>query len=199
MKVQRLALFTVLALGAVACAADRNKDVKSAEADLSSEQAKARQEQADLDWKHAQEQAKAQQSPMTTGDRAELRSEQIDERAEMNSEQTKDIATKDQDVTKAHAAMQAERSGFEADAKERFNKLAAKADESKTKSAKLNATKQNKFNSDWNMYKSQKAEVQKRMSMLGSSSNEEWAGAKENMNTALDNLEAAVKKLDDDL
>lgn len=199
MKVLNAALFTILAVSAAACAHDRNQDVKSSESNLTSAQREAQLEQQRLDWKQAQESAKADNQNMSTSDRAELQTKQLDERAEMNADGTKKIADADKDVTAAHADMTKERATFEADAKEKLNKLSAKALESKNKSGKLNASKQAKFNSTWSTYSNRKAAALQNIQALGTVSNDEWKAAKERVNKSLEDLDSSVSKLDDDL
>ncbi|MBX3214200.1 MAG: hypothetical protein KF850_19355 [Labilithrix sp.] len=199
MKLERIALVTALALSAAACAADRNKEIKNAEATLTSEQQEARENQERLNQRQAEEQAAAQQKPMSTEERAELQTKQIEERAETTAEGEKGIADADKDVTGAHADMTNERSKVETDAKERLTKANAKAVEAKNKSAKVPANKRAKFNAEMNTFNTKKAEVQNRISNLSRSSNEEWKDAKAKLDKSLDDLEAAVDRLDDDM
>jgi hypothetical protein len=193
------ALTLALAASQAACASDRSKEVKSAEANLTSEQQQAREDQAALDYRQAQEQAAAQQKPMTTEQRAELRSDQLQDRSELNAENKNDVAEADKDVTNAHAAMQKERTTVETDAKARFNKADAKAWEAKTKSGKLPAAKKPRWSADWTTYTAKKSEVQNRLGALSSASNEQWKESKAKLEKSLDDLEAAVQRLNDDL
>src|SRR5688572_19926170 len=98
MKLERLALVAVLALSAVACAADRNKQLKTAEANLTSAQLEAREDESRLYEKHAREQVSAQREPMGPEDRAELQAKQIAERAETTAEGQKEIADADKEL-----------------------------------------------------------------------------------------------------
>jgi hypothetical protein len=193
------ALTLALAASTAACASDRNKEVRSAEANLTSEQQKAREDQAALDRKQTHEQAVAQQKPMTSEERVELRSDQLQDRAELNAENKKDIAEADKDVTNAHADMQKERTTVETDAKARFNKADAKAWEAKTKSGKVPAAKKPRWSADWTTYSAKKSEVQNRLGALSNASNEQWKDSKAKLEKSLDDLEASVQRLNDDL
>ena len=197
MNAQRLALATVFALSAAACA-DRAKQVNTAETNLTREQQQAREDQARLDQEQAREQANAQQKPMTTDERAELQTKQIDEQAETRAEGQEDVAGAKEDLQKAMAGLASERTKLEADAKERLVKADAKVIEAKNKSAKVPANKRAKFNAALTTFNTKKADVVTSLSKLGQASDADWDPAKTKLNKNLDALEKAAERLDDE-
>lgn len=203
MKLERLAVVAALALSATACAADRNKDLKHAETNLTSEQQRARSEAERLEQKQAQERAEAQ--AMSPEQRAELEARQLEEHAETKAEGMKGVAEAQKDVTSARAELEAERTKVEAEAKERLTKAEAKATEAKSKLAaktkidKLSAEKQAKYDAAMNTFDAKKSEVQSYISDLSRSSDAEWKDAKAKIDKSLDDLEAAADRLDDAL
>jgi hypothetical protein len=200
MKLERLAVATtVLALGVGACAANRSKEVKHAEANLTSAQVDARNEEARLNQKQAQEQASAQRKAMSPGKRAELQTKQLEQRAETKAKGEKEIAKAQEEATTAHAEMQAERATVEADAKERLAKADARIVEAKSKSAKLSGGKRAQYDAEINTFNAKKIEAQDRLSNLSRAPDEEWSRAKGKLDKTLDDLEAALKRAEKDL
>lgn len=195
MNVDRIALVGLLALAA--CAADPSREVKSAEATLTSERQQARTEEAKLRDKHVQQQIDAQQTPLTTSQRTELVAKQIEERAETKAEGQKNVAEAEKDVIAARAEMQNERAATESDARARLTKAEAKAWEARNKTGRVPENKRSKFNSDVNAFSDKKTEVNQRLVDLGRASNEEWRAAKGNLMKALEELEAYARRLDD--
>ncbi len=196
MKRLGYAAAAVLTLTTVACASDRNRDVKSAEANLAAEQQEARDEEARLQEKQAREQAEAQQKPMSTEDRLELQTKQQEEKAETTADGAKEIAGADKNVTAAYANMQNERATFEADARARLTKAEARANELKNQSAKVPAVKKAKWTAEWNTFTSKKTEVQNRLTSLSKTTNDEWKDARDKLAKSLDDLDAVVGRLE---
>jgi membrane protein involved in colicin uptake len=203
MKIDRLALGLVItfALSAAACASDPNRNVKSAEANLTSEQQKANAEEARLNERQAQEQvaAQQQQQQQSADKRVELQSKQLEERAEATADTTKNLADADKDLATAHAEMQKERTATEADARARVTKADAKAWEARNKSAKVPANKRAKFNVNVNAYNTKKAEVQTLLSTMTRASDNEWNNAKVLLEKNLDELDGFARRLDEDM
>jgi DNA repair exonuclease SbcCD ATPase subunit len=190
MKLERLALVTTLALSAAACAADRSKEVKSAETNLTSAQMKAKEDEARLKQKQAQEQAKEQ---------AELQAKQLSERAETREEGEKRIAEAKQDVATAHAGMQSDRESTEANARSRLEKADARFTAAKKQIANEPAKKRGKLDSDMNIYNSKKAEVDKQLKDLSRVPDDKWQDAKAKLDKSLDELERFADRIHSDL
>jgi len=181
-----------VALALVACAADRNKDIQSAQANLTSERAEARYEQERLDRKEAAERAAAGPDP-------ELDRAHAEERADARAEANEDIAAAQEDVAKADAAMRAERVKVEGEARSRLAKADARAWEAKNKSAKIRPEKRAKFDTTFVSYERQKLDVQLAITNLPRATNAEWQDVKGRLDKQLDALEAAANRLHDDL
>jgi hypothetical protein len=207
MKLERLAFLTrgtllmALAGALAACAADRSKDVRSAEANLTSEQQQARYEESKLDQKQAQQQAQAQQDPsMTPNDRAELQQKQVEERADQKEDNAKNISEAEKDVTKANAEMQNDRAKTDAEIKSKIQKAEARFWEAKNKSAKIagDGKARTRFNDKVNLYKSKKADVDGKVANMMRASVKEWNDAKNQAYKATEELENLADRLHDD-
>lgn len=200
MKLERLAVATAaLILGVTACAADRGKQVKQAEADLTSAQAEAAEAQARLDEKQAREAAEAQQRGIGPEEQAELVTEQVEEQAETKAKGAKEVAEAKERAAGAQAGMTTERTKVEADAKERLTKAEARVAEAKTKSGKLTGGKRAQYDAEMRTFDLKKDEVRQQLDKLGRVTDEEWKDAKTKLDKSLDHLEAAVKRLEKDL
>jgi hypothetical protein len=190
---------TSLILTLSGCAHDRNNEVKSAEADLRSDQQKADNEQAALNQKHAEEQAKADQKSFNRDDRAELAKKQRQENAEARSGNQQDLSADQKDLTKAYASMDQDRRDFDTKSRERLAKLDAKAYELKDKSGKLTAAKKTNFTATWNQYSAERGDTNAKIDKLPQVSNDDWKVSKAKVEKNLDQLEATVDKLGRDL
>lgn len=195
MKLDRLALVTVFALGAAACGHDRSQEVKSAQTDLSSAQQEALNEQSRLH----QQQAHAQHQPMSAEQRAELERHQAEERAETIAEGRRNVAEAHEDLSKAQASLEAERAKTEADAKERLRKAEAKVMEAQNKSGRLSTAKRTKLASDLSAFNGKKAEVESRLSSLSQSTEHDFKDAKAKLDKSLDDLESVADRVEGDL
>ncbi len=184
----------LLVAGTMACEKNPNTEVKSAEAELTSEQRKAQQEDAMLRQKQADEQAA--QAAASRDEQAELRRRQESDRAETSAEGRMATSDATKDVTHAHEKMDADRRDFAAKANERLQKLDAKAKELKTKSAKLTAAKKTEFNGNLTRFNTERDTVNAKINALGNVSNESWESAKKDVENKLDALENTVDKMD---
>jgi hypothetical protein len=197
MKLERLALGAVLALSLGACAADRNKEIKSAETNLTDAKMDIRNDESRLYEKQAREQIEAQRKSMTPAERADLQAKQTEERAETTAEGQKKIADADQELADAHAAMLNERTKVEADARERLTKAEARVNAVNTTSAQIPAKKRAQYNSEMNTYKAKKAEVQEQITNLAGTPNDKWDEEKTKLEKNLDALEAVTDRIED--
>ncbi len=186
-----------LVLGAAGCAADRHKEVKSAEAGLTSAQIEAENEQARLKEKQAREQTEARSS--TDEARAALAAKQIEERAETTAEGTKNIAEAEKDLTSAHAEMREERVSTEADVKARLQKADAKFLEAHDKSADLTGKQRVRYDDNVHLYALKRAEAASKISQLLKAPDDGWKAAKEEADKTLDALERFADRIVDEI
>lgn len=198
-NVNSLVVASILAVGLAACSHDRPQEAKAAETELSSDELRARQNQAALDQKQADEQVKAQQTSMDVDKRAELEAKQRSERADQRSDDQQTISSSTANVVDKSAALDQERRDFETKSKERITKLDAKAKELKAKSTKLTAQKKADFTAAWQKYVVQKGDADTKVGNLPRVNNDGWNGAKQSVETTLDSLDATVDKLGKDL
>lgn len=199
MKLVNLAVPTLLAMAAVACAHDRAQDAKAAEAHLTSTEA---QQQADQNRLAAQQTTDnnavaANPGQMNSGAQTEYQARQDAKAAEVEAKNQKNITSAQQDAVEANAALTKDRSDTLTDAKARFAKADAKAQSAKNNSAKLPANKRTIFTNDWTLYTSKKAEVQSQINALPKTSNDNWKAAKTKLEKGLDDLESVSGRLDD--
>jgi hypothetical protein len=187
------ATFLVFA-GLAACEKNPNAEVKSAQAELTSEQRKAQQDDADLRQKQANERAERQN--IGRDDQAELRRKQESERAETTAEGQ--VATSDaqRDVTHAREKMAQDRRDFGTKSSERLVKIDSKAKEMKTKSAKLAANKKQEFNTNYARYMNERDAVSAKINGLSTVSDDDWMNTKKDVENKLDALENNLDKMD---
>lgn len=197
MKPERLTLFMTLTLCLAACAADRSKEVKGAEAELTSAQQEAQREEARLKEKHAREQAKAQQE--AAHERARLRAKQLEEHKETQQETAEELGEAREEVAKARAGMQRERATTEADARERLQKAEAHAMEGKNRSAMVPANKRAKFDESVNLYDLKKAELERDIENLKRAPDDKWNEAKKKVENGLDALDRFADRIHDSM
>lgn len=205
MKLKRSAFLTigpilaVLALGLGGCAADRHKEVKSAETTLTSARQEAYQDAVRLRDKQARELAQAQKDKLTTAERAELTAKQIEERAETTAEGTKKIAEAEAEVTAARAEMRKERVTAEADAKARLQKADARFLAAHGKSASLTGKDRARYDDNVHLYAVKRAEAEQKISELVKSPDDRFERAKDEVDDTLDELERFADRINDDI
>ncbi len=200
MKLERptlLITIAALALGAAGCAADRNKEVKSAEAELTNAKVEAQKEKARLADEQAKEKARSRM--VTAEDRASLAAKQAAERADAEEEGTKEIAEAEVDVITAQAGMREERISTAAEAKARLQKADARFLEAHDKSANIVGKKRAKYDDNVHLYAQKRAEAESKIAALGRVSDDGWKAAKEEADKILDSLERFADRLNDDL
>lgn len=199
MKLVNLALPTLLAMAAVACAHDRAQDAKAAEAHLTSTEAQNRADQNRLASQQTTDNSAVASNPgqMNDGAQSEYQARQNAKAAEVTAKDQKAITSAQQDAVEANAALTKDRSDTLTDAKARFAKAEAKAQSAKNNSAKLPANKRSIFTNDWNLYTAKKAEVQTQINALPGTSNDDWKAAKTKLEKSLDDLESVSGRLDD--
>jgi hypothetical protein len=185
--------FLVLA-GLAACEKNPNAEVKSAQAELTSEQQKAQQDDAQLRQKQANERAENQNA--SSEEQAELRRKQTSERAETTAEGQ--VATSDaqRDVTHAKEKMAQDRRDFGTKSSERLVKLDSRAQEMKTKSAKLAANKKQEFNTNYARYLNERDAVSAKINGLSTVIDDSWQPTKTDVEKKLDALENTLDKMD---
>jgi hypothetical protein len=202
MKLVRHAVVpAAFAFALVACGSDQSKhqDVRAAEAELTSARLDAQREMAELERRQAREQQEAQQEEMSRDDRAELFSDQQAERAELNAERQSEISEATEGVETERAAMTQQRDAFRIEAKERLQKLSAKANEYRLKSTKLAAPQKSEFDKQWRAYTAKRADVDQTLESLSRAPDAEWGTMRDRVETQLQALEDAVGDLDDEL
>jgi hypothetical protein len=202
MKLDRLAVATVLvalAGASAACASDPNKEVKTAEANVMSAQHEAKDEEARLAQKQAEEQQAAVQEQKPAEERAELQTKQTEEQIEVRAEGAKEVAEADWELARAQANMQKQRTVFETIAKSRLTKADAQAWDVKNKSGHVPANRRSKFNAAWSSFTAKKSEVQNRLGSLPKVTSPEYAPATQKLERALNDLDASVQALYDNM
>lgn len=199
MKLTRLMMVpAVLSLAfAAGCASDPNKEVKSADTELTSEQQKANQDQRELADKQAAERAK--NPPKTRDDAAEMNAKHNEQQHETLANGQSNVSSAEKNVANANENMAQDRRDFETKAKERLGKLDAKAQEMKTKSAKLVPAKKTTFNTNFTKYSTDRASANTKIQNLPTIANDNWQSAKKDLENSLDTLETQVDKLEKDL
>ncbi len=182
-----------------ACASTPSSEIKSADAELTSSQQKARDDQAKLDQEHAHERASATNQGADRNDRAELAQKQQSERAETRADGQVAVSDAQKDVAGANEGMAQDRRDFDAKTKARFTKLDAKAKELKTKSARLDAKKKSDFNANLAQYETERGAANTKASKLSAATKNEWETSKKDVEAALDHMEATLDKAAKDL
>jgi hypothetical protein len=167
---------TLTIVGIAGCAADPGKKVNSAEADLTSEQQKAKTEEHDRN--------------------AEASRKHETDHAEGNAE--KNLATSEakKDVAVAKADLAQDRRDFDTKTKERLAKLDAKVKELKTKSPKLAGKKAADYKAHQTTFTTQRADVNAKVTGLETSTNDGWATAKKDVEKTLDSLETTLDNME---
>lgn len=92
----------------------------------------------------------------------------------------------------------ADRRDFDAKAGARLARIDARAKDLKRQGAKLTSTKKTSFDSGWNRFAADRTEADAKLGALGRSG-AGWRAAKGGMERALDALEAALAKMDDQI
>ena len=167
---------TLTVVGIAGCGADPGKKVNAAEADLTSEQQKAKTEEHDRN---------AEASRKHESDHAEGTAD-------------KNLATSEakKDVAVAKADLAQDRRDFDTKTKERLAKVDAKIKELKTKSPKLAGKKAADYKAHETTYTAQRAEVNAKVTGLGTSTNDGWETAKKDVEKKLDSLETTVTNME---
>ena len=177
MNLNRIAIAcTLTVLGSAGCGGDPGKKVNAAEADLTSEQRKAKTDEHDKN--------------------AEANRKHETNHAEATAD--KNLATSEakKDVAVAKADLAQDRRDFDTKTKERLAKIDAKAKELKTKSAKLAGKKATDYKAHHTTFTTQRAEVNTKVSGLEASTNDGWSTAKNEVEKQLDALEATLGNME---
>lgn len=180
MNFNRIALAcTISVIGIAGCASDPGKKANTAEAELTSEEQRAKTAERDKN--------------------AEATSNHEAKHAEASAD--KNIATSEakKDVSDARADLAQDRRDFETKAKERLAKIDAKAKELKTKSSKLTGKKATDFKAHYASFTTQRGEATNKVTGLASSTNESWSPTKTDLEKKLDNLDASLDAMEKDL
>ena len=197
MKFERLAIATVVALSAAACAREPSKQLQSAETELTSAQAEARKQAAELHEKQAKEQLEAQRKPMGPSEQTELRVKQIEERAEQAAEGQRAVADAEKDVETARATMKKERANVETTAKERITKANANVAAETMKNVNAEAKKREELASAMKEFNEKRTMVEQQLSKLSQVSDADWKKAKDQLDKSLDELDDIVDRIED--
>lgn len=190
MKLERLSVVAVLALAA--CASDPNKRVEASETNLTSEQQKAREDQAALDRKQADERARTTNGGFDKQNETKKDHEQ--EQAALASEQKQGISTATKDLDDSKANLEKERRDFDAKVQERLDKADAKAKEIKTKSTKLDAKKKGEFETNYKLYTQARTDVSGKFKTLKAAKDDQFSSIKSDIEKRLDTMESALDK-----
>ncbi|MDF2692716.1 MAG: hypothetical protein K0S65_1099 [Labilithrix sp.] len=183
----------LLIAGIAACEKNPNTEVKSAQTELTSEQRKAQQDEAELRQKQANERTENRNADVE--EQAELRRKQQGERTETAAEGQ--IATSDaqRDVTHAREKMAQDRRDFGTKSSERLVKLDSRAQEMKTKSAKLAANKKQEFNTGYARYLNERDALSAKINGLSNVGDDDWQNAKKDVERKLDALDDNLDKM----
>jgi hypothetical protein len=174
------ALAWSLAAFAVGCASDPNKDVQHAESAHVEERAEYSQKAAEMDRKHAEQQA-------------ELDKKQESERADLRGETGEKLSDTRRDLNHADANMTQDRQAYFAKAKERLDKIDAKASLVSTKMANPSSSaKRSQAKVEYDRYSQQRDLAAQKMRTIPTVSNEAWAETKKSIDASLDDAEKAV-------
>ena len=187
------ATFLVLA-GLAACEKNPNAELTSAQTELTSEQRKAQQDDAELRQKQANERVESQNAGRD--DQSELRRKQESERAETTAEGQLATSEAQRDVTHAREKMAQDRRDFGTKSSERLVKIDSKAKEMKTKSAKLAANKKQEFNTNYARYMNDRDAVSAKLNGLSTVADDVWQNTKKDVEDKLDALENDLDKMD---
>ena len=190
MKLERLSLVAVFALAA--CASDPNKRVEASETNLTSEQQKAREDQAELDRKQAEERTRNSNGGFDKHNEMKKTHEQ--EQAELAAEKKQDLSAAHRDVDDAHANLDQARRDFDAKVQERLDKAEAKAKELKTKSTKLDAKKKGEFESNYKLYTQARTDVTGKLKSIKAAKDDQFSSMKSDIEKRLDTMESALDK-----
>lgn len=196
MKFRTLSLAPVsglLIVIAVGCASDPNKKVESAETKLTSEEQKAKGDQAELDRKQAEQR-------MASGEQgapkqAELDRKQDNQQAETKATGTTNISDAKKDLSDARASMAQDRRDFDAKVKERMEKADAKEKELQVTSKKLDPKKNTAFNSNHTRFVKVRGDVGTRARALKATSDDAWSTTKNDLEKQLDAMESALDQM----
>jgi len=194
MKLQSLSLASgLLVVLAVGCASDPNKQVQSAEANLTSEQRQAQVDQSQLEQNQADERAKkGEQGPPN---QAELDRRQETKQAEIKAGATTNISDAKKDVVDAHAGMAQERRNFDAKVQERLDKADAKEKELNVKSKKLDPKKTTAYGSNHTRFAQVRSDVATRARELKATNDNGWSTGKGDLEKQLDAMESALDQM----
>ena len=198
MKLVNLALPSLLAMAAVACAHDRAQDAKAAEAHLTSEQAQQQSDQNRLAANQAGENnaVAANNGQMNSGAQSEFQARQDAKAADVQNKDQQNITSAQQDAVEANAALTKERQDTVTDSKARFAKADAKATSAKNNTGKLAADKRSIFTNDWQVYTQKKADAKSQIDALPKTTNDNWKAAKTKLDKSLDDMETSASNLD---
>jgi len=193
MKTSRTSLLVTSALAwsvaafAMGCASDPNKDVQHAENAHVDERAQYSEKAAELDKKHAEQQA-------------ELDKKQETERADLRGEAGEKLSDTRRDLNHADANMTQDRQAFFAKAKERLDKVDAKASLVSTKMAgESSSAKRSQAKAEYDRYSQQRDIAAQKMRSIPTVANESWNETKQDIDKNLDGAESAVRAADSKL
>jgi hypothetical protein len=183
-------LLLVLAVG---CASDPNKQVQSAETNLTSEQQKAQTDQLSLDQKQADERAKnGEQGPPK---QAELDRKQETKQAETKAGAATNVSDAKKDLVEARANMAQERRDYDAKVQERLDKADAKEKELNVKSKKLDPKKTTAYSSNHTRFAQVRSDVATKARALKATNDDGWSTGKSDLEKDLDAMESALDQM----
>ena len=166
-------------LFALACASDPNKEVKSAENQVS---------QTETDSANKHDETTTQNRETQAAADREKRENRVDTTSE-GQKNSLDARTK---LTEAQTKLAKEREAYNIDATTRFNKAEAKANEAKVKGAKLKGQKATEFKSAWAKYMTAHDDADGRIRKLRGASDDMWTSDKGSTESVLTSMEKAA-------
>lgn len=170
---------TVPALLAVACASDPNKQVASAETQVTQSEIEGSNKQDETTIKNREAQAATDR-------------EKRDNRTETNASDQKNSLDARTKLAEAKVKLAKEREAYSIDANARFSKAEAKANEAKVKGAKLTGKKAAEFKTAWSKYNTYHDDAATRLRLLGGSSDDAWPSDKDSTESVLSGMEKAA-------
>lgn len=160
-----------LAFAGAACAHDSSRELKTAEASLSSAQQSARDSMAELEKRQA------------------------DERASVSARSQAAIAEAEEKRTTAIKAFDSARSDTKQASTDALANLDGRASDYRLRSNALDQDRKEQFRSLWDRYQTQRKDVQGQLSNLDGLSPSTWDTARDSLSDSLDGLGETVRRM----
>ena len=166
-------------LFALACASDPNKEVKTAENQVTQSEIEGSNKHAETTTENRETQAAADR-------------EKRDNRVNTTSDGQKSSLDARASLADAKIKLAKDREAYNIDATARFDKADAKAKEAKVKGAKLTGKKGADFKAAWAKYTTYHDDADGRIKRLRSAGDDSWTSDKDSTESVLSNMEKAA-------